>query len=64
MIRRKNMTSFLDANESTYVSELKKMVRGITKKDVDDIKLLKDREVHCWYSHGLSHLCISQFTIV
>ena len=45
MIRRKKMTAFLDANESTYVSELKKMVRGITKKDVEDMKLLKDREV-------------------
>ena len=31
MIRRKKMTVFLDAKESTTVAELKKMIEGITK---------------------------------
>jgi len=45
MVRRKKTSIFLDAKESTTVSELKKMVRGITKKGVEDMKLYKDEQV-------------------
>jgi len=45
MIRRKKTSIFLDAKESTTVSELKKMVRGITKRAVEDMKLYKDEQV-------------------
>lgn len=44
MVRRKKTSIFLDAKESTTVSELKKMVRGITKKAVEDMKLYKDEQ--------------------
>lgn len=44
MIRRKKTSIFLDAKESTTVSELKKMVRGITKRAVEDMKLYKDEQ--------------------
>ena len=46
MVRRKKTSIFLDAKESTTVSELKKMVRGITKKGVEDMKLYKDEQVN------------------
>jgi len=42
MVRRKKTSIFLDAKESTTVADLKKMVRGITKKAVEDMKLYKD----------------------
>jgi transcription elongation factor B subunit 2 len=42
MVRRKKTSVFLDAKESTTVLELKKMVRGITKTAVEDMKLFKD----------------------
>jgi transcription elongation factor B subunit 2 len=42
MVRRKKTSIFLDAKESTSVLELKKMVRGITKRAVEDMKLYKD----------------------
>jgi len=45
MVRRKKASIFLDAKESTTVSELKKMVHGITKKAVEDMKLYKDDQV-------------------
>jgi len=45
MVRRKKTSIFLDAKESTTVLELKKMVRGITKKAVEDMKLYKDEQV-------------------
>ena len=45
MIRRKKTSIFLDAKESTTVSDLKKMVRGITKRAVEDMKLYKDEQV-------------------
>jgi len=45
MVRRKKTSIFLDAKESTTVSELKKMVRGITRKAVEDMKLYKDEQV-------------------
>ncbi len=34
MIRRQKMTVFIDAKESTSIQELKRMVQGITKKEV------------------------------
>lgn len=45
MVRRKKTSIFLDAKESTTVLELKKMVRGITKKGVEEMKLYKDDQV-------------------
>lgn len=46
MVRRKKTSIFLDAKESTTVLELKKMVRGITKRAVEDMKLYKDDQVN------------------
>ena len=45
MVRRKKTSIFLDAKESTTVLELKKMIRGITKRDVQDMKLYKEDQV-------------------
>ena len=35
----------MDAKESTTVSELKRMVQGITKRSPEDMKLFKDDQV-------------------
>ena len=51
MIKLKTMTCCLDVKESTKVLELKNIVGGILKKDVDDIKLLKDNQVNCAQSN-------------
>ena len=45
MVRRKKTTLFLDAKETTTVGELKKMIEGITKKDVKEQKLYNREEV-------------------
>ena len=45
MIRRRKMTTFMDAKESTTVLELKKMIQGITKKLPEDVKVFKDDQV-------------------
>ncbi len=45
MIRRKKTTLFLDAKENTLVSELKKMVEGITKVPPQHQRLFKDNAV-------------------
>ena len=45
MVRRKKTTLFIDAKESTTVAELKKIVKGITKKAVEDMKLFKEDQV-------------------
>jgi transcription elongation factor B subunit 2 len=42
MVRRKKTSYFIDAKENTTVVELKKMLRGITKKSVNDMRLYKD----------------------
>jgi len=42
MVRRKNMTIFLDAKETTTVYEVKRMIEGITKRKPDDQLLIKD----------------------
>ena len=42
MVRRKNTTMFLDAKESTPVLELKKILKGILKVEVEDMQLYKD----------------------
>jgi len=42
MIRRKKVSYFIDAKESTTVLDLKKIIRGITKQPIDDMKLYKD----------------------
>ena len=52
MIKRKTMTCCLDVKESTKVFELKKIVGGILKKEVEDIKLLKDNQVNYPNSSG------------
>jgi len=44
MVRRKNMTIFLDAKETTTISEVKKMIEGITKVKPSDMRLYKDEE--------------------
>lgn len=45
MIRRKKMTIFLDAKENTKVSDLKKMIEGITKKPPNEQRLYNKDEV-------------------
>jgi len=42
MVRRKKTSYFIDAKENTTVIELKKMLRGVTKKSVNDMRLYKD----------------------
>lgn len=42
MIRRKKMTIFTDAKETTLVYELKKIIEGITKITPNDQRLFKD----------------------
>ena len=42
MVRRKNVTIFLDARENTTVLEIKKMIAGITKRTPDEQLLIKD----------------------
>jgi transcription elongation factor B subunit 2 len=39
MIRRKKTTIFLDAKENTKVSDLKRMIEGITKKPPPEQRL-------------------------
>ncbi len=45
MVRRKKMTIFLDAKETTSVMELKRMIAGITKTTPENQRLYKDDEV-------------------
>jgi len=45
MVRRKKMTIFLDAKETTSVMELKRMIGGITKTTPENQRLYKDDEV-------------------
>ena len=45
MIRRHKTTIFIDAKESTTVSELKKIVEGIIKVAPDDQRLYRDDQV-------------------
>jgi len=42
MVRRKKTSYFIDAKETTTVLELKKILRGITKHPIDDMRLYKD----------------------
>ena len=45
MVRRKKMTIFLDAKETTSVYELKRMIAGITKVPPENQRLFKDDDV-------------------
>ena len=63
MVRRKKTSIFLDAKESTTVSELKKMVRGITKRAVEDMKLYKDEQV-CDEQVTILFLCIHLYSFI
>jgi len=45
MVRRKKTTIFLDAKETTTVSDLKKMIEGITKKAPADQQLFNKDDV-------------------
>jgi len=63
MVRRKKTSIFLDAKESTTVSELKKMVRGITKRAVEDMKLYKDEQV-CDEQVTVLFLCIHLYSFI
>ena len=47
MINHKTMTFCLELRECTKVLELKKIVGGIVKTDIEDIKLFKDNQVNC-----------------
>ena len=42
MIRRQKLTLFVDAKESSTVSELKKIIEGITKVPWNNIRLIVD----------------------
>lgn len=46
MIRRKKVTIFTDAKESTTVHEVKRIVEGILKIRPEDQKLYKDDQVY------------------
>ena len=46
MIRRKKVTIFTDAKESTTVLEVKKIVEGIVKQKTEDQRLFKDDQVY------------------
>jgi len=45
MIRRKKTTIFLDAKENTKVSDLKRMIEGITKKPPAEQRLYNKEDV-------------------
>lgn len=45
MVRRKKTTIFLDAKENTKVSDLKRMIAGITKTSPENQRLFKDDEI-------------------
>ena len=45
MICRKATTKFLEANESTTVLEVKKMICGIVKRQVTDMHLVYETKV-------------------
>lgn len=45
MIRRKKVSIFIDAKESTSVLDLKKMIMGIVKKAPNEMRLYKDETV-------------------
>jgi len=57
MIRRKKTTIFTDAKETTNVSELKKIIQGITKIAPENQRLYKDDRVmednRCLADYGL-----------
>ena len=53
MIRRKKLTIFTDAKESTNVLQLKKMIEGITKFTPDDQQLFNKDNVEMEDSHSL-----------
>nr|CAG4636681.1 EOG090X0JP1 [Eubosmina coregoni]SVE70192.1 EOG090X0JP1 [Eubosmina coregoni] len=57
MIRRKKTTIFTDAKETTNVSELKKIIQGITKVAPENQRLLKEDRVmedsRCLADYGL-----------
>jgi len=57
MIRRKKMTLFTDAKETTNVSELKKIIQGITKVAPENQRLFRDERVmedsRCLADYGL-----------
>ncbi|KAK4012434.1 elongin-B [Daphnia magna] len=57
MIRRKKTTIFTDAKETTNVSELKKIIQGITKVAPENQRLFKDDRVmednRCLADYGL-----------
>jgi transcription elongation factor B subunit 2 len=42
MVRRQKSTLFVDAKESTTVLELKKIIKGIMKKPIEEMKLYRD----------------------
>nr|CAG4645276.1 EOG090X0JP1 [Leptodora kindtii] len=57
MIRRKKMTIFTDAKETTNVSELKKIIQGITRVLPENQRLFKDERImednRCLADYGL-----------
>nr|CAG4642211.1 EOG090X0JP1 [Eurycercus lamellatus] len=57
MIRRKKTTIFTDAKETTNVSELKKIIQGITKVSPENQRLYKDDRImednRCLADYGL-----------
>ena len=57
MIRRKKTTIFLDAKENTKVSDLKRMIEGITKKPPAEQRLYNKEDV-------VSLICLLKMSIV
>ena len=52
MIRRKKTTIFLDAKENTKVSDLKRMIEGITKKPPGEQRLYNKEDMVSTYQWG------------
>jgi len=53
MIRRQKVSYFVDVKDSSTVEELKKIVRGITKKPIDEIRLYRDETIVSLVLHGM-----------
>ena len=55
MIRRKKTTIFTDAKETTNVSELKKIIQGITTFLLDHLKLINKSDImHSFVLTGIT----------
>ena len=71
MIRRKKTTIFTDAKETTNVSELKKIIQGITTFLLDHLKLINKSDImHSFVLTGITkvapenHRCLADYGLI